>query len=302
MTKEIVKKEETNLSKKEESGIVNDVLLKIKKFEQYGELKIPKDYNAENALKSAYLILTDLKDRDNKPVLTSCTKESIANSLLDMVVQGLSPLKKQCAFVSFGGKLTLVREYPGNIALAKRFGGVKSVTANVIYAGDEFEYSIDSKTGIKMVTKHVQKLENIDKEIKGAYATLILNDDSTYVDIMSIMQIKMSWLQGFAKGQSPAHKSFTGEMAKKTVISRACKLFVSSSDDSGVYEEGEEKEKEEKEKIAEMNFDDAEEIKQETKIEEVVEQTKPEEEPISEIPKKPGEQTTLFEKEKKAPF
>ena len=42
-------------------------------------------------------------------------------------------------------------------------------------------------------------------------------------------------MQGATKGQSPAHRNFPQEMAKKTVIGRACKLFVSTSDDAGVY-------------------------------------------------------------------
>ena len=49
---------------------------------------------------------------------------------------------------------------------------------------------------------------------------------------MSMAQIRNSWNQGQAKGKSMAHENFTEEMAKKTVISRACKLFANTSDDS----------------------------------------------------------------------
>jgi len=220
------------------TDIVNSVLNRVNQFEKLGQITLPKDYSAENALKSAYLILQEATDKNNKPVLESCSKESIANSLLDMVVQGLSPMKKQCAFVAYGGKLTLVREYHGTIAMAKRFGKVKDVAGNVIYEKDTFNYSIDSKTGRKVVEKHEQSLDNIDiNKIKGAYATLILEDDSTYTEVMTITQIRTAWQQGYAKGGSPAHKNFTDQMAIKTVINRACKLFISSSDDGAIMDD-----------------------------------------------------------------
>ena len=82
--------------------MVDTVLSKIKDFEEAGELKLPTNYSAANALKSAWLILQETKDRNDKPALVVCTKESVANALLDMVVQGLSPMKKQCYFIVYG--------------------------------------------------------------------------------------------------------------------------------------------------------------------------------------------------------
>lgn len=230
------------MSNKETAGnpaqnknITEDVLSRVQQFQQLGELHIPENYSPENALKSAYLILAEQVDSQKRPVLQSCSKESIANSLLNMVVLGLSPMKKQGAFIAYDGKLTWQTEYHGTIALAKRFGGIKEVTANVIYDGDIFEYNINPKTGRKEVVKHEQKFENVDNnKIKGAYATLITSDGSPFVEIMNINQIRLAWNQGAAKGNSPAHRNFPEEMSKKTVISRACKLFISTSDDSSI--------------------------------------------------------------------
>jgi len=229
------KNQSQNLPAKQ-SEVVDNVLSKVNQFEKLGQIRLPKDYSPENALKSAYLILKDQKDKSGTSVLDSCKKDSIANALLDMVVQGLSPMKKQCAFVPYGDQLTLVREYHGTIALAKRFGGVKDITANVIYQADEFAYQIDPETGRKKVTKHEQSLDNIDiNAIKGAYAVLILEDGSTYTEVMTMVQIRTAWNQGAMKGGSPAHKNFTDQMSLKTVINRACKLFISSSDDGALF-------------------------------------------------------------------
>jgi recombination protein RecT len=150
-----------------------------------------------------------------------------------MCIQGLSPAKKQCYFIPYSNQLQLSKSYLGNIAATKRLKGVKNVYANVIYENDEFAYELDLETGLKKITKHNQNFENIDLEkIKGAYAVVVMEDGPNYVEVMNIKQIRNSWNQGSMKGQSGAHKNFTDEMAKKTVINRACKNFVCTSDDS----------------------------------------------------------------------
>lgn len=226
-----------------QKDVVDSVLAKITKFEETGELKLPANYSAANALKSAWLILQETKDRNDKPALVVCTKESIANALLDMVVQGLSPMKNQCYFIVYGNKLTLQRSYFGTLAIAKRVGGVVTAVANCVYEGDEFIFSIDPETGLKKIVKHAQTLESLDaNKVKGAYAIIATDDGRTIVEIMNITQIKQAWMQGATKGNSPAHKNFGDEMAKKTVIGRACKLLIGISDDSSLYDERDETE------------------------------------------------------------
>jgi len=150
-----------------------------------------------------------------------------------MVIQGLSPAKKQCYFVAYGNKLQLMRSYMGTVAVTKRLQKVKDVKAYCIYEGDEFETTFDLDTATIKVTKFNPKLENIDiKKIDGAFAVIVGNEGVLHTEIMSMAQIRNSWNQGQAKGKSMAHENFAEEMAKKTVISRACKLFANTSDDS----------------------------------------------------------------------
>lgn len=217
------------------NAITDQVLKKVTALTSIGEMKIPENYSPENALKSAFLILNDQKV-NSKPVLEACTKESIANCLFDMVIQGLSPMKKQCYFIPYADKLTLSKSYTGNMMLAKRVGGAKSITATLIFKKDNFKFEIDPATGYKKLKDHKQELENIDiNEIKGVYATIVMEDGYSFIEVMTMKEIETSWMQGATKGNSPAHKNFRGEMAKKTVINRACKLLVNSSDDADLY-------------------------------------------------------------------
>lgn len=230
------KDEKTSIQKFE--NISEQVLLRIEQFQKDGSMILPKNYSVENHMKSAWLALQEVEDKEHHKALQICTKESIANSLLDMVLQGLSVSKKQGYFIVYGNKLIFQRSYFGTIALAKRAGGmVSEPVANVIYEGDDFLYEIDPKTAKVAIVKHSQKLENIDNsKIKGAYALVTLADGTTQVTIMSMQQIRAAWGQGATKGNSPAHKNFAEEMAKKTVIGRACKAIINSSDDAWLYD------------------------------------------------------------------
>lgn len=230
------KDEKTSIQKFE--NISEQVLSRIEQFQKDGSMILPKNYSVENHMKSAWLALQEVEDKEHHKALQICTKESIANSLLDMVLQGLSVSKKQGYFIVYGDKLIFQRSYFGTIALAKRAGGmVSEPVANVIYEGDDFQYEIDPKTAKVAIVKHSQKLENIDNsKIKGAYALVTLADGTTQVTIMSMQQIRAAWGQGATKGNSPAHKNFAEEMAKKTVIGRACKAIINSSDDAWLYD------------------------------------------------------------------
>ena len=219
-------------------NISEQVMARIDALTADGSMTLPSNYSVENHLRSAWLILQSTVTREGKPALQVCTKDSIATAMFDMVLQGLSVSKKQGYFIVYGNELTFQRSYFGTIALAKRAGGIKGEpVANVIYEGDEFIYEIDPKTARINIVKHSQKIENIDNtKIKGAYALVTLPDGSTQVTIMSWSQIQKAWGQGATKGNSPAHKNFAEEMAKKTVIGRACKAIINSSDDAWLYD------------------------------------------------------------------
>ncbi|MBS3993160.1 MAG: recombinase RecT [Bacteroidetes bacterium] len=224
--------------KKFTEDTVGTVLAKVAQFSSEGGLKLPDNYSAENALRSAFLILQETVDLNKRPALEVCTKESVANALLDTVLQGLSPSKKQCYYIVYGNKLVMQRSYMGTMAVGKRVAGIKEVVAIAIYENDVFEYAFDFQTGRKNITKHDQNFENINpQKVKGAYAIAIFNDGTTDAEVMNMEQIRTAWEMGKAKGNSPAHQKFPDEMAKKTVVSRLLKTKIGSSDDSDLFDE-----------------------------------------------------------------
>lgn len=260
----------TKISSKITSEVLNSVNSRI----EAKALTLPKDYSAENALQAAYL---QLKDDPNK-VLEKCTYESVTKALFDMTTKGLNPAKNQCYFIPYGNELKLSISYMGNIALAKRFGGVKTIKGQAIFEGDDFAFEVDPVSGRKRIIKHKQTLESIGTEkVMGAYAIVEFEDGSLDAEIMNIKQIQKAWNQGAMKGNSPAHKNFPDQMAIKSVVNRATKIIIGSSDDSIFYEDTADKvqadvnhEIKENANKKEIVFDDVEDAKVEEAVPDVV--------------------------------
>jgi len=215
--------------------VVDVVGKKVQEFVNRGELHLPPNYSVENAMKSAWLILQNTVDKDKRPVLQVCTKDSIANSLLDMAVQGLNPAKKQGYFIAYGRQLVFQRSYFGTMAVTKRVAGAKDIFAELVYKGDEFRYEI--RNGNKSITKHEQSIENVDPgNIVAAYCTIVFDDDRQFTDIMTWNEIQKAWSKSKMNPdkEGSTHKDFAQEMARKTVINRACKRYLNSSDDGSL--------------------------------------------------------------------
>lgn len=233
-------KKTTAVAKKKTDDITEIVMHKVSAFVDSGELVLPTNYSPDNAIRGAKLILTDMKVKGT-PVLEHCTKASIANALFKMVTLGLSVVKKQGSFIPYGTQLNFQEEYTGNIVLAKRYGKLaENPKTHVIYEGDDFEFEIDTDSGITKILKHKPSLESLGnrKKIKGAYCIYKTNDGKVDVEIMNMEQIELSWKQGAANGGSGAHNNFSDQMAKKTVINRAMKLLIRGSDDAALFSEG----------------------------------------------------------------
>lgn len=228
---ELVKKEENKMTvlPANMGDLINNTM---SKYIEQG-LVLPRDYNVQNAVISSYLIIK------NDEKLSTCTKDSIANALVDMATMGLNASKKQCYFVPYSGKLQLQPSYFGKMMAIKRINGVVDVRCDVIYKETQYDLKIDEYGNddieiLKACPLEERKLDSII----GAWCKIILDEKvwgtKSYTCIMTMEQIQKAWNQGATKGKSPAHVNFTDEMAKKSVINRCCKNFVNSAKDNDI--------------------------------------------------------------------
>ena len=210
-----------------QKDITDRVSQRVQQLQNDG-LQLPVNYNASNALKSAWFAIQKVQDRNKRPALEVATKDSIAKSLLDMVIQGLSPAKTQAYFLVRGNELQMERSYFGTQAVVKRLSEVSDIWAEVIHEGDDFE--IGSKEGRLIVTKFEPKFVNQDKPLIGAFAAVKKADGEIVYTVMTKNEIDTAWSHRQNSGN--VQKEFPQEMAKRTVINRAAKNFINTSDDS----------------------------------------------------------------------
>ena len=207
-----------------QKDITDNIARKLDELKKDGGLAIPANYNPANALKSAFFEMTNSASGN---LLEKCSRESIANSLLNMAIQGLSPAKKQCYFVPYGQNLSMQRSYFGTQKVVKSLTNVEDIWATIIYEGDEFEIEIEG--GRERIAKHTTSFLNRDNDIIGAYCIIKKSDGEEVLTVMTRKEIETSWSQ--SKNKSVQNK-FPQEMAKRTVINRAAKAFINTSDDS----------------------------------------------------------------------
>lgn len=208
-----------------QKDVTTQILTRIDEMQGEG-LALPKNYNPSNALQVAFLKIQEMKVK-NQSVLEIVTKKSVVESLLNMTLQGLSPAKNQCYFIPYGNQLQMQRSYFGTQAALKRLDGVNDIWAEVIREGEKFDFK--NENGRKRLIEHQQSFETLDNKIIGAYAVIDTKDKGQLLEIMTRKQIDASWSQ--AKS-SNVHNKFGDQMAMRTVINRAAKNYINTSDDS----------------------------------------------------------------------
>lgn len=220
-----------DLTQMTQRSLDEQVIGNLNRLQEQG-LEMPPGYSPQNALKSAFFELTNnsggnlLQLAANNPE----TKTSISNALLDMVIQGLSPAKKQCYFIKYGNKVQLMRSYFGTMAVLDRVTGGADITPVVVREGDVFEIAMDGPDLV--VAKHETSFENLDNDIKAAYVVIKLANGKEVTTVMTKKQIDKSWSKAKTKN---VQNDFPEEMAKRTVINRAAKYLINTSNDNDLF-------------------------------------------------------------------
>lgn len=217
-------------------NITDSVMNTLTLYEGQGSVNLPQNYSVGNAMKSAWLKF------QAEPKLMACEPASIANALLDMAISGLNPSKNQCYFIPMGNKCVLMASYFGKQCAVKRIRGVIDIRADVIYKGTGYELTLDEWGNDDItITKPCPLEERTNANIIAAWAKIILDESvwgvKSFTAIMTLEDIKNAFNMGAAKGNSPAHKNFLNEMAKKTAINRCIKNFLNSRDDEDILVE-----------------------------------------------------------------
>lgn len=151
-------------------------------------------------------------------------RQAVVDAVTNIAAIGISlnPAKKQAYLVPRGNKICLDISYMGLLDLAITSGSIMWGQAEMVYQNDRF-----SLQGFDKPPVHDR--DPFDKErgeAVGAYVVVKTRDGDYLTTTMSISEINAikGRSESGKKGSGPWHTDFN-EMAKKTVIKRAYKLW-----------------------------------------------------------------------------
>ena len=179
---------------------------------------LPKNFNKQRFMQNCMTVL-----QDGTADFSKCDAKTVVRTLLKGAFLGLDFFNGECYAIPYGGNVQFQTDYKGEIKLAKRYASnpIQDIYAKVVRDGDKFEEIIEN--GRQTVTFHPKAFN--DAEIIGAFAVCLYKDGGMIYDTMSVAEIEHT-RQTFSKAaNSKAWKESYGEMCKKTVLRRLCKLI-----------------------------------------------------------------------------
>lgn len=195
---------------------------------------LPSDLNKQRFVQNCMTVL-----QDGQADFSKCQPATVVRTLLKGAFLGLDFFSGECYAIPYGDKCQFQTDYKGNIKLAKKYSSnpIKDIYAKVVREGDEFEEVIEN--GQQKINFRPKTFN--DGEIIGAFAVCLYKDGSMIYDTMSKAEIEHT-RQAFSKAaNSKAWKDSYGEMCKKTVLRRLCKLIDLNFDNAeqiAAFEDG----------------------------------------------------------------
>lgn len=185
---------------------------------------LPQGFNKDRFILNCMTVIQDmLRDNKKKEQLSKVDVTTIPICLAKGAFLGLDFFNGECYAIPYGGEMKFQTDYKGEIKLCKRYSKnkIKDIYAKVVREGDFFEESVDA--GVQNVIYKPVPFSN--KPLIGAFAIVVFKDGSMMYDTMGKEEIE-NVRKTYSKAQnSQAWVSSTGEMYKKTVLRRLCKLI-----------------------------------------------------------------------------
>lgn len=201
---------------------------------------LPAGFNQQRFILNCITVIQDMmKDDKKKAQLEKINPETIPVCLAKAAYLGLDFFNGECYAIPYSGNLSFQTDYKGEIKLCKRYSKnkIKDIFAKVVRQGDFFMEEVDG--GKQNVQYRPKPFSN--EQMIGAFAIVVFEDGSMMYDTMSSEDIENVRNTYSKVKDSQAWKSSTGEMYKKTVLRRLCKLIDLDFDNieqQKAYEDG----------------------------------------------------------------
>lgn len=179
---------------------------------------LPVDLNKQRFIQNCMTVL-----QDGQADFSQCQPATVVRTLLKGAFLGLDFFSGECYAIPYKDKCQFQTDYKGEIKLAKKYSStpIKDIYAKVVREGDEFEEVIEN--GQQKINFRPKTFN--DGEIVGAFAVCLYKDGSMIYDTMSKADIEHTRKTFSKAANSKAWVDSYGEMCKKTVLRRLCKLI-----------------------------------------------------------------------------
>lgn len=183
------------------------------------------------------------------PALLEADRQSLFGSIMKAAQDGLLPDKREGALIIFNTwdpqqrvKVRKVQWMPmigGVLKKIRQSGELSSITAQIVYGADEFDYWIDDD-GEHL--KHRPSFGDERGAVRLVYALAKTRDGSVYVEVMTVADVEKVRGASRSKDKGP-WVDWWEQMAKKSAMHRLAKRLPISADlmevvnrDEGLYE------------------------------------------------------------------
>lgn len=199
------------------------------KMEQEFKAALPPQIPVEK------FIRTTLTAVQMQPDLLGADRRSLLGSCMKAAQDGLLTDGREAALVIFnskeGKKVQYMPMVGGILKKIRNSGELASISANVVYDQDQFEYELGDDERIT----HKPFLGQDRGNPIAVYAVAKTKDGAIYREVMSVSDVEKVRAASRA-GKFGPWVDWWDEMAKKTVIRRMAKRLPSSADVDQVFE------------------------------------------------------------------
>lgn len=157
------------------------------------------------------------------PRLLSADTKSLFGSFVACAGDGLLPDGRQATITMFGTTAQYMPMVGGIIEKLRRSGELITLSANVVYENDVYEYELGDNERIT----HKPLTSGDRGKPLAVYAIAKLKGGAVQREVMTVDEVEQVRNVSKAKNSGP-WKDWWSEMAKKTCIRRLCKMLPSS--------------------------------------------------------------------------
>lgn len=189
----------------------------MKELEDHAKA-LPDGFNKQRFILNSITVV-----KDNIKDFNGVMPDSVAVTMAKGAYLGLDFFNRECYAIPYGGKVQFQTDYKGEIKLCKKYSRnpIRDIYAKLVRKGDFFEEIIEN--GQQSV--NFKPIPFNSEQVLGAFAIVLFKDGSMMYDTMSADEIEKTRNTYSKAKNSQAWKESTGEMQKKTVLRRLCKMI-----------------------------------------------------------------------------